>query len=115
MLIQSFAALVVFKMLSPAIIWYACLFFYFFKVQASQCKRAIVGRFLKSRPQIDTIRPRLSNKFSLEGSVKIGVYDKVQCVHDYNTIFFKRMIELESMSMKWLEFGATLMVPQKEK
>lgn len=47
----------------------------YYGVMAEDCKYTLVGRFLKSRPQIDRIRSRFKELISLKGSVKIGVYD----------------------------------------
>lgn len=75
-----------------------------------QCKRTIVGKFLKIRPQIEKIRSRFSEKFPLKGSVKIGVYDNYNVVLDFtndedcNTVWFRRVVEIEGLQM-WLQNG----------
>ncbi|MCD9646409.1 hypothetical protein HAX54_036218 [Datura stramonium] len=47
----------------------------YYGVMASQCKRMIVGRFVKSMPQIDTIRSRFSEKSFLKGCAKTEICD----------------------------------------
>ncbi|XP_075091489.1 uncharacterized protein LOC142171699 [Nicotiana tabacum] len=74
----------------------------------AECKRTIVGRFLKIRPQIEKIRVRFAENFSLKGSVKIGVFDNYNIFmyftndEDCKEIGFKRVIEIEGLQM-WLQ------------
>lgn len=68
----------------------------YYDVMASQCRRTIVGRTLKILPQIDVTRSIFSKKFSLKGSVKIGIYDTYNIFpsftndEDINTILYKK-------------------------
>lgn len=70
----------------------------------------IVGRFLKSRPQIDKIRSQFSEKIALKEAVKIGVFDNYNVFldftndEDFDLVRYKRMIEIEGLQMwfqKW--------------
>ncbi|OIT39392.1 hypothetical protein A4A49_30737 [Nicotiana attenuata] len=80
----------------------------YYGVMAEECRRTIVGRFIKIRPQIEKIRSRFTEKFALKGSVKIGVYDNHNVFLDFtndedvNTIWFRRVIEIEGRQM-WLQ------------
>lgn len=58
----------------------------YYGIMAEECKRTIVGRFLKPRPQIDRIRSSFREQFSMKGSVKIGVYDNYNVFIDFTTI-----------------------------
>ncbi|XP_019232594.1 PREDICTED: uncharacterized protein LOC109213268 [Nicotiana attenuata] len=80
----------------------------YYGVMAEECRRTIVGRFIKIRPQIEKIRSRFAEKFTLKGSVKIGVYDNHNVFLDFtndedvNTIWFRRVIKIEGRQM-WLQ------------
>ncbi|KAM3285067.1 hypothetical protein P3S67_023866 [Capsicum chacoense] len=75
---------------------------------AEQCKLTIVGKFLRSRPQIEKIRSKFAEKISLKGTVKIGVFDfrtvflDFTNEDDFNSVWFRRSIEIEGKVM-WLE------------
>lgn len=70
----------------------------YYGIMDEECKRTIVGRFLKPRPQIDRIRSRFRKQFSLKGNVKIGVYDNFNVFldfttdEDFKTIWYRRVI-----------------------
>ncbi|XP_059294680.1 uncharacterized protein LOC132047690 [Lycium ferocissimum] len=89
----------------PAVIFKATDFY---GVMASHCRRTIVGRFLKSRPQIDSIRSKFSEKFPMKGTPKIGVFDNFNIFlnftneEDYNFILYKRLIEVDGYQI-WLQ------------
>lgn len=89
----------------PAIIFKG---FYYYGIMAQQCKFTIVGKFLRTRPQIEKIRSKFAEKVSIKGSVKIGVYDFrtvfIDCSNeeDFNNVWFRRSIEIEGQVM-WLE------------
>lgn len=80
----------------------------YYGIMASECRKTIVGRFLKIMPQIEKIRSRFAEKFALKGSVKIGVYDNYNVFiyftndDDFNMIWFKRVVDIEGMHM-WLQ------------
>ncbi|OIT38822.1 cytosolic sulfotransferase 12 [Nicotiana attenuata] len=80
----------------------------YYGVMADECKRTLVGRFLKIRPQIDKFRAQFSEKFALEGTVKIGVYGIYNVFldfindEDFDIIRFKRVVEIAGAQM-WLQ------------
>ncbi|XP_016565272.1 uncharacterized protein LOC107863707 [Capsicum annuum] len=80
----------------------------YYGVMATPCRRTIVGRFMKSQPQIDTIRSRFSKKFPLKGLVKIGVYDNFNIFftftndEDFSTLLYKRVINIDGFQV-WLQ------------
>ncbi|OIT39947.1 hypothetical protein A4A49_12070 [Nicotiana attenuata] len=80
----------------------------YYGVMAEECKRTLVERFLKIRPQIDKIRAQFSEKFALKGTVKIGVYDNYNVFldftndEDFDIIRFKRVVEIAGSQM-WLQ------------
>lgn len=47
----------------------------YYGVMADECKFTLVGKFLKTQPQIEKIRSKFTEKISIKGNVKIGVYD----------------------------------------
>lgn len=49
-------------------------------VMAGECKYTIIGKFLRTHPNIERIKSVLAEKVSLKGEVTIGVYD-------YRTVF----------------------------
>ncbi|KAM3236174.1 hypothetical protein P3L10_016211 [Capsicum annuum] len=75
---------------------------------AEECKRNLVGKFIRTRPQIEKIRSKFAEKVPLKGNVKIGVYDfrtvflDFTDEEDFNSVWFKRSIEIEGQVM-WLE------------
>lgn len=56
----------------PAIIFKASDYY---GVMAEECRYTIVGKFLRTRPQIEKIRSKFAKTVSIRGTVKIGVYD----------------------------------------
>ncbi|XP_060217201.1 uncharacterized protein LOC132644615 [Lycium barbarum] len=80
----------------------------FYGGMANHCRRTIVGRFLKSRPQIDSIRAKFAEKFPMKGTPKIGVFDNFNIFlnftndEDYNSILYKRVIEIDGFQI-WLQ------------
>ncbi|PHU22348.1 hypothetical protein BC332_07455 [Capsicum chinense] len=91
----------------------------YYGVMATPCKRTIVGRFLKSRPQIDTIRSRFSEKFPLKGLVNIGVYDNFNIFltftndKDFSTILYKRAIDIDGFQV-WLQKWTPNFKPEED-
>lgn len=79
----------------------------YYGVMAEDCKYTLVGRFFKSKPQIDKIRSRFKELITITGSVKIGVYDNFNIFidlvnkEDCQNVWFKRVIEIEGMQL-WL-------------
>ncbi|KAM3251581.1 hypothetical protein P3L10_005651 [Capsicum annuum] len=75
---------------------------------AEECRLTIVGRFLKSRPQIDIIRSKFKELVTIKGLTKIEVYDNFNVFldftneEDFNAVWFKRVIEIEGQQM-WLQ------------
>ncbi|KAH0658164.1 hypothetical protein KY289_026912 [Solanum tuberosum] len=100
----------------PAVIFKASDYY---GVMEPSCRRTIMGRFLKSRPQIDTIRSRFSKIFPLKGSVKIGVYDNSNIFltftndEDFNLVLYKRAIELEGFQI-WLQKWTPNFKPEED-
>nr|XP_033516369.1 uncharacterized protein LOC104112999 [Nicotiana tomentosiformis] len=77
---------------------------------AEECRLTIVGKFLRTRPQIEKIRSKFAEKISTKGNVKIGVYDYRTVFldftneDDFKSVWFKRSIEIEGQIMsleKW--------------
>ncbi|XP_059289097.1 uncharacterized protein LOC132042593 [Lycium ferocissimum] len=91
----------------------------YYGVMANPCRRTIVGRFLKSRPQIDTIRSKFDEKFAVKGTVKIGVFDNFNIFltfnndEDYNVILYKRVIEIEGYQI-WLQKWTPSFKPEED-
>ncbi|XP_060210340.1 uncharacterized protein LOC132637239 [Lycium barbarum] len=77
-------------------------------VMAADSRRTIVGSFLSNRPQIDKIRSKFSELFSLEGMVKIGVFDNFNVFldftneEDFNNTWFRRSVDINGMQT-WLQ------------
>ncbi|KAH0730979.1 hypothetical protein KY289_002167 [Solanum tuberosum] len=80
----------------------------YYGIMAAECRFTIVGRFVKPRPQIDKIRSKFKELVTIKGSTKIGVYDNFNVFldftneEDFNTVWFKRVIEIEEQQM-WLQ------------
>ncbi|XP_060182580.1 uncharacterized protein LOC132612301 [Lycium barbarum] len=83
------------------------------------CRWTIVGRFLKSRPQIDTIRSKFDEKFAMKGTVKIGLFDNFNIFltfnneADFNGILYKRVIEIEGFQI-WLQKWTPNFKPEED-
>lgn len=56
----------------PAVIFKASDYY---GVMAKECKYTIIGKFLRTRPNIERIRSIFAEKVSIKGEAKIGVYD----------------------------------------
>ncbi|KAM3199810.1 hypothetical protein P3L10_032170 [Capsicum annuum] len=73
----------------------------YYGIMAEECKYNIVGRFLKLRPQIDSIRSKFKESVTIKCSCKIGVYDNYNVFldftndEDFKTVWFKRVIKLD--------------------
>ncbi|KAM3360625.1 hypothetical protein P3S68_015479 [Capsicum galapagoense] len=73
-----------------------------------ECKLMIVGKFLRSRPQIEKIRSKFVEKIPLKGTTKIGVFDfraiflDFTNEDDFKSVWFRRSIEIDGQVM-WLE------------
>ncbi|OIT26491.1 hypothetical protein A4A49_24679 [Nicotiana attenuata] len=91
----------------------------YYGIMAEECKHTIVGRFLKPRPEIDRIRSRFREQFSLKGNVKIGVYDNFNVFLDFTTeedfknIWYRRVIEIEGRQM-WLQKWSPDFKPEED-
>ncbi|OIT04497.1 hypothetical protein A4A49_17550 [Nicotiana attenuata] len=88
----------------------------YYGIMAEECKRTIVGRFLKPRPQIDRIRSSFREQFSMKGSVKIGVYDNIidfTTEEDFKSIWYRRVIEIEGKQM-WLQKWSPNFKPKED-
>ncbi|XP_009765415.1 uncharacterized protein [Nicotiana sylvestris] len=89
----------------PAIIFKAS---YYYGVMAEECRLTIVGKFLRTRPQIEKIRSKFAEKITVKGNVKIGVYDYGTVFLDFSneddlkSVWYRRSIEIEVQVM-WLE------------
>ncbi|KAK4723877.1 hypothetical protein R3W88_026656 [Solanum pinnatisectum] len=89
----------------PAVIFKATDYY---GIMADECKFTIVGRFLKTRPQIDRISSSFKELFAIRGSVKIGVYDNHNVFldftneDDFNMVWYRRVIEMEGLQL-WLQ------------
>lgn len=40
---------------------------------ADECKLTLVGKFMRTRPQIEKMRSKFTEKITVKGTVKIGV------------------------------------------
>ncbi|WMV30446.1 hypothetical protein MTR67_023831 [Solanum verrucosum] len=80
----------------------------YYGIMEQDCRRTIVGIFLKPRPQIDKIRSKFKELVALKGSVKFGVYDNynvfIDCSNDedFQNVWYRRMIEIEGLQM-WMQ------------
>lgn len=76
----------------------------YYGIMAAECRLTIVGRFLKSVPQIDRIRSAWKELITL----KIGAYDNYNVFvdftteEDFNNVWFRRVILIEELQM-WLQ------------
>ncbi|KAH0676148.1 hypothetical protein KY285_023949 [Solanum tuberosum] len=86
---------------------------------AQDCRRTIVGNFLKPRPQIDKIRSKFKELVALKGSVKFGVYDNsnvfIDCSNDedFQNVWYRRMIEIEGLQM-WMQKWTPNFKPEED-
>ncbi|XP_059295368.1 uncharacterized protein LOC132048688 [Lycium ferocissimum] len=77
-------------------------------VMAEECKYTLIGKFVKTRPNIERSRSSFVEKISLKSTPKIGTYDyrtvfiEVSNEEDCQTIWFRRSIEIDGMVM-WLQ------------
>ncbi|KAH0738469.1 hypothetical protein KY290_037174 [Solanum tuberosum] len=100
----------------PAVIFKAADYY---GIMAHDCRRTIVGNFLKPRPQIDKIRSKFKELVALKGSVKIGVYDNynvfIDCSNDedFQNVWYRRMIEIEGLQM-WMQKWTPDFKPEKD-
>lgn len=91
----------------------------YYGVMTAECRRTIVGRFLKIRPQIEKIRSRFLERFPLKGSVKIGVYDNNNVFldftndEDYSTVWYRRSVDIEGNQM-WLQKWSPDFKPEED-
>ncbi|XP_060170350.1 uncharacterized protein LOC132601267 [Lycium barbarum] len=89
----------------PALVFKASKYY---GAMTSLCRRTIVGRFLKSRPQIDILISRFCETYPLKRTVNIGVFDNFNIFltfnkdADLNFILYKRVIDLEGYQI-WLQ------------
>lgn len=50
----------------------------YYGVKAEECRFIIVGKFLRTRPQIEKIGSKFAEKISVKGSVRIGFTQKLE-------------------------------------
>ncbi|KAG5632072.1 hypothetical protein H5410_003789 [Solanum commersonii] len=87
---------------------------------ATICKWTFVGKFSKTRPQIDKIRADFVKIVPLRGSVKIGVKDlkhvfiDVDNEEDYNTINSKNFTNLSEDDNMKIQKWTTKFKPEEE-
>ncbi|KAH0633900.1 hypothetical protein KY284_036686 [Solanum tuberosum] len=91
----------------------------YYGIMAAECRFTIIGRFVKPRPQIDKIRSKFKEMVTIKGSTKIGVYDNFNVFldftneEDFNTVWFKRVIEIEEQQM-WLQKWTPNFKPEED-
>ncbi|XP_075075277.1 uncharacterized protein LOC142162671 [Nicotiana tabacum] len=84
-----------------------------------ECKYTIIGKFLRTRPNIERIRSIFAKKVSIKGEAKIGVYDfrtvfiDVTNEKDCKTVWFRRSIEIDGMVM-WLQKWSPNFKPEED-
>lgn len=89
----------------PAVIFKASDYY---GVMAEECRLTIVGKFIRTRPQIEKNRSAFAEKIPVKGNVKIGVYDFRTVFIDFSNeedcknVGRKRSIEIEGQQM-WLQ------------
>ncbi|XP_059310041.1 uncharacterized protein LOC132061203 [Lycium ferocissimum] len=80
----------------------------YYGVLVEDCRRTIVEKFPKPRPQIDKIRAKFKELITIKGSVTISVFDNynvfIDCTNDddFKTVWYRRIIEIEDAQM-WLQ------------
>ncbi|OIS99039.1 hypothetical protein A4A49_20107 [Nicotiana attenuata] len=91
----------------------------YYGVMAEECMYTIIGKFLRTRPNIERIRLTFAEKVSLKGEAKIGVYDfrtvfiDVTNEEDCKTVWFRRSIEIDGMVM-WLQKWSPDFKPEED-
>ncbi|OIT38954.1 hypothetical protein A4A49_25151 [Nicotiana attenuata] len=89
----------------PAVIFKASDYY---GVMAEECKYTIIGKFLRSRPNIERIRSVFAEKNLLKGDAKIGAYDfrtvfiDVTNDEDCKSVRYRRSMDVDGMVM-WLQ------------
>lgn len=80
----------------------------YYGVMAEECRLTIMGKFLRTQPQIEKIRSKFAEKITVKGNVKIEVYDFRTVFLDFTNeddlknVWYKCSIEIEGQLM-WLE------------
>ncbi|XP_060211621.1 uncharacterized protein LOC132639155 [Lycium barbarum] len=75
---------------------------------SNECRFTLVGKFIKTRPQIEKLRARFAEKITVKGKATIGVYDyrtvflNFSMEEDFKAVWYKRSIEIDEQVM-WLE------------
>lgn len=91
----------------------------YYGIMAYECKYTINGRFLKIRPQVETIRAIVKESITMKGSIKIRVYDNKKVFIDiyneenFKTVYFKHVIEIEGQPM-WLSRWTLDFTPEED-
>lgn len=79
----------------------------YYGVMAEECRLTIVGKFLRTRPQLEKIRSKSAEKITVKGNAKIGVYDYHTVFLDFSneddskSVWYRRSIEIEGQPMWW--------------
>ncbi|XP_059281415.1 uncharacterized protein LOC132035126 [Lycium ferocissimum] len=80
----------------------------YYELMALEFKYMLVGKFIKTRPQLDKIRSKFAEKISIKGTCKIGAFnyrtvfldfDKEE---DFKNVWYRRSVEIERQVM-WFE------------
>lgn len=77
----------------------------YYGVMAQHCWLTVVGKFLKTRPEIEIIQSSFAEKISIKGNIDIGAYDFRIVFMDFSNeedcknVFFKRVIEIDGQQI----------------
>ncbi|OIS98660.1 hypothetical protein A4A49_02340 [Nicotiana attenuata] len=91
----------------------------YYGVMAEEWRLTIVGKFLRTRPQMEKIRSKFVEKITVKGNVKIGVYDYRTVILDFSnedewkSVWYRISIEIEGQLM-WLEKWTPNFKPEED-
>ncbi|XP_060188384.1 uncharacterized protein LOC132617405 [Lycium barbarum] len=91
----------------------------YYGVMSDECKFTLVGKFIRSMPQIEKLRARFAEIITVRGKVTISVYDyrtvflDFSNEDDFKTVWYRRSIEIDEQVM-WLEKWTPEFKPHKD-
>lgn len=80
----------------------------YYRVMAAECRLMIVGGFVKPKHQIDQIWSNFKEKITVNGSIKICVFDNFNIFinfsneENFNIFWYKRFLTIDGQQI-WLE------------